>query len=808
MRGDFSRLRFEKTKHYTSVLEQQGRVALDADHNEQRAIDEHLHKTETVDIIGPFGGPENDAGFAITSSGKTIQIGAGRYYVQGILCENEAQLSYGSQPYLIHPAVSDSDLLTELAGGSLDSIRLFLQVWQRLVTALDDPCLREPALGPADTTVRRQTVWRVIAQTIKATQPSPSPFPTRTARARRLLEKASTLARVTPSLTIQPGRVARNLGTAVPGITLPGTTTVPGTATAPGAAVPVNCCAEMYQPATVLPSGGLSAQTTGGSSECSCEPTPAAGYRGLENQLYRVEIHQGGNESQATFKWSRENGSVLTAITGISGADVMVGSLGLDANLGFQPGQWVELSDDTYLFGPNPNQPGELFQIKSINAEQRTITMTAAVAQVDPTRNARLRRWEQSGTAATAGGMALAAGSWLDLENGIQVQFAPGHFESGDYWLLPARTATGQIEWPPCGSDGAAFQPPHRTEVYLAPLACIHWDAKKQLPKIDDCRRSFPPLTEVAGGALSALHITAINWNNDDVVPFDQLLAKGLTVTLDQAPTGRIDSSTFAVTLEVPVVSPVEAGAVKQGLTPIVLRTSMPLDGQITVQKQAVNWNIPFRDSKGEIPGVQLEALLILNAMLFQGMNYSSFVRARVSLSGANVFAGDGSSRAYLDGESFGTPGVRADGITPRMDLTFPSGVDEEASDFASWFFLAPTFALTGLVVQPPAVVFTPTAPNPPAPVATLTTNYPALVDTVVALSVISPTGGPSAAATVPTTVTIPKGKSSVTFPVGVRNTQVFTAQTFQITASLTNALGFANPVSAPLTITGFTVIQ
>src|ERR1700704_2254791 len=193
MRGDFSRLRFEKTKHYTSVLEQQGRVALDADHNEQRAIDEHLHKTETVDIIGPLGGPENDNGFAITVSGKTIQIGAGRYYVQGLLCENEAPLSYASQPYLIHPAVSDSDLLTELASGSLDSLRLFLQVWERLVTSLDDPCLREPALGPADTTVRRQTVWRVIAKAIQSTQPSPSPFPARTARARRLLEKASTL---------------------------------------------------------------------------------------------------------------------------------------------------------------------------------------------------------------------------------------------------------------------------------------------------------------------------------------------------------------------------------------------------------------------------------------------------------------------------------------------------------------------------------------------------------------------------------------------------------------------------------------
>jgi hypothetical protein len=42
-------------------------------------------------------------------------------------------------------------------------------------------------------------------------------------------------------------------------------------------------------------------------------------------------------------------------------------------------------------------------------------------------------------------------------------------------------------------------------------------------------------------------------------------------------------------------------------------------------------------------------------------------------------------------------------------------------------------------------------------------------------------------------TVTIPAGKASVTFPVGVRNTSIRTALTFQIVASRTNALGFTN---------------
>jgi hypothetical protein len=434
--------------------------------------------------------------------------------------------------------------------------------------------------------------------------------------------------------------------------------------------------------------------------------------------------------------------------------------------------------------------------------------MTGPVTSVDPARNARLRRWEQSGATAKSSGVPLSVNSWIDLENGIQVRFAAGPFQSGDHWLIPARTATGQIEWPPCGGDGAAFQPPHRVEVIRAPLACIHFDRTQKFV-VEDCRRLFPPLTSVAGGSFSALNVTKISWTNDDILPFDQLLANGLTVSLDQAPTSRIDAATFGVTLEVPVASPVEVSAVQQGFSPIVLRTSMPLDGQITIKATDLNWNLPFRGSKGEIPGIQLEALVILDAMLLQGVSYSSFARARVNLSGTNIFAGTGPDQVFLDGRTLGAPGTRADGVTPRIDLTLPSGSGGGASDFESWFYLAPTLALTGLNVQPATIVLTPSAPAPPAnPVATLTVNYPPVADTVVTLSVIPPAGTAVAGAvSVPATVTVPRGKNSVTFPVTVRNTKIGTALVFQIAASLKNALGFTGTVSANLTVTGFQVI-
>ena len=150
MRGDFSRIRFNPAKHYTAVLEQQGRVALDADGNERTAIDAYLRDTTNVDVIGPYGGPMGDCGFAIDVIDGEILILPGRYYVDGLLLEAFALQHYDLQPYLINPTYTAQQLLEAvIEGQGQDSAQLVLQVWQRLVTQLDDDCLREPALGQA-----------------------------------------------------------------------------------------------------------------------------------------------------------------------------------------------------------------------------------------------------------------------------------------------------------------------------------------------------------------------------------------------------------------------------------------------------------------------------------------------------------------------------------------------------------------------------------------------------------------------------------------------------------------------------------
>src|SRR6476659_303987 len=95
MKGDFSRHTFDRSRHYSGVLMQQGRVQLDADWNEQGDIDRYLFETEGADVVGGCGAPIGNAGFQITTDGSMLFIGAGRFYAAGIVVENDiADLAY------------------------------------------------------------------------------------------------------------------------------------------------------------------------------------------------------------------------------------------------------------------------------------------------------------------------------------------------------------------------------------------------------------------------------------------------------------------------------------------------------------------------------------------------------------------------------------------------------------------------------------------------------------------------------------------------------------------------------------------
>ncbi|HJV62401.1 MAG TPA: DUF6519 domain-containing protein [Albitalea sp.] len=470
MKGDFSRISFDATRHFSRVLLQQGRVTLDADPNEEGAILLHYLRTLARDLIGPCGGPPDHLGFELTldtsdSSHPKLTIGKGRYYVDGILVENDSDCDYATQPDW--SAGSNDPLLLRLKAGSGQDFWLYLDVWERHVTWIEDDRIRESALGGPDTCTRAKVVWQVRAVARDAL------VDTLTARRDAIQvrldndqsltdDERATLQAQHDKLQQDIDRLAQTTGTNAR-----------------------NDCTAPLDALVGLSDAQMTARLDPGQQiKDPCTVSPDALYRGAENQLYRVEVHRGSAAGVApTFKWSRDNGSVATRWLGTEGNDLVVTS-GRD----FSAGCWVELGDDSNdLLG----EPGLLVKLAKVDGDRlsvdpASIPSGASIAFTTSLRHAKVRRWDQRETDDTTldeGAVPLVEASatepnWLTLEDGIQVQFAAGgSYRSGDYWLIPARVATGSIEWPSTldasGTVQWQPQPPRGVEHHYAPLGYV-----------------------------------------------------------------------------------------------------------------------------------------------------------------------------------------------------------------------------------------------------------------------------------------------------------------------------------------------
>ncbi len=443
MKGDFSRDSFDRTKRYSRVLMQQGRVQLDADWNEQTSILWAYLRGLTVDLLGPHGGPHSGPGFQIITPATNLAtgldaprdparsevqaavqallddarykfvLGPGRYYVDGIACENESDLPLEAQPD--HTLSDDETALLE----ANDAVLFYLDVWERHVTALEDAHIREVALGGPDTTSRARILWQVRLAEFDE----------------RVLETgAMTDAEWEKWKFKHDGTRPRMRAQAEPGSSAGGPCSIP----------------------------------------------PESKFRGTENQLYRVEIHQGTNalEKPVSFKWSRENGSVVTAWTGSRPAGGSGFGLEVMSARGFVPGGWVELLDDEHEF---ENQPGTLVQVLRVDGDALVIDPMTTDGPTEHGKfgaHPKIRRWDQVKRADLEfkGGAITVpddATKWVELEGSIQVQFqgnATTRYRTGDYWLIPARALTGEIEWPGDSANPDWLEPHGVTHQY-APMA-------------------------------------------------------------------------------------------------------------------------------------------------------------------------------------------------------------------------------------------------------------------------------------------------------------------------------------------------
>ncbi|MGW0569478.1 MULTISPECIES: DUF6519 domain-containing protein [Streptomyces] len=479
MHADLSRSTFRPERHYSAVIAQQGRVQLDADANEQTAIQLHQARALTTDLIGPHGGPRDAAGFRIEYVGgkhdiDTLHIHGGRYYVDGILCDatrpaagapvpeeddedgkdakdTEGQdtaqptpsthWTYWDQPDGFRDPEKPGDRLPSPARAPFVA---YLHVWERAVTAAEDPTLREVALGAAmpDTAARAKVVWQVLPLALTdlgIETPEPSKDTVRDAFTRWSRDRAVASARL----------AAR-------------------------------------------------AERPGHADEDPCLVKPDARYRGPENQLYRVEVHEGGAAKDATFKWSRENGSVVFPVDELDGTWVQLATLGHDDKLDLDVGDRVEFTDTAYA---SRLEPLPLLRVEELDLPGRRVRLSAepepGVGRL-PHLNPFLRRWDhhegprRKGRTTTlrGGAVPVTEGEWLPLEDGIEVYFAKGGaYRTGDHWTVPARTATGGVEWPTDRSRRPLLQSPAGITRHFAPLALVKGESGAV-----DLRLGFAPL--------------------------------------------------------------------------------------------------------------------------------------------------------------------------------------------------------------------------------------------------------------------------------------------------------------------------
>jgi Family of unknown function (DUF6519) len=503
MSSDFSRLPFDPRLDYAGVLLQQGRPLTDWDWNAQLAQANRRQQATTMDILGPdLGGraivPETTPhGFELSITGGMLTVARGRVYVDGLLVENHGLVDantgpawdptlaeeYGTAPlrYIGSDATLNDQQPWLRQPPPLPTTGgpylVYLDVWQREVTQFTDPALVDVALG-VDTTSRLQTVWQL----------------------KILPQELGTQTCDTP-LSDLPG----------------------------------------WDPLNAPSAGLLSTSVVAFTSSDPCLIPPGGGYKGQENQLYRVEIHTPGAPGTATFCWSRDNASVEARVLEIVDARTLaLDSLGKDAVLGFSVGDWIELSDEWRELA---NLPGDLFQIadNGIDDATRRVTVTAdmtpawPIAKPDVLRRTRIRRWDQQGPVlksdgttwvadlVAAGGAITVppAGTTLVLENGVSVAFdvaeAGGAFHVGDWWVFAARAADASLEI----LDHA---PPRGIHHHYGKLGTISGGA---IPAVlGDCRLPWPPMVQAASGTDCACTVCVAQGDNLQTA-IDSLPAQG-----------------------------------------------------------------------------------------------------------------------------------------------------------------------------------------------------------------------------------------------------------------------------------------
>ncbi|HEY0502509.1 MAG TPA: DUF6519 domain-containing protein [Lysobacter sp.] len=403
----------------------------------------------------------------VIMGGDGTAAGAGRFYGEGLAAIKEAHGTYWTQAEL---PMADPAALDPVAVGQRRIDWAYLDLWERPLSYVERPALRDVALEGADTCTRTQLVAQVrLLKGLAVPLANPAQPPSDAFSLLPRIGKGVLSTKDKPAAALDP-------------------------------------CAD------------------------PCEPAIAGPYLGEENRLFRVEIHRAGDigaanaAGTARFKWSRDNAGVMCAL--IEDAAATATSVMVEKPELFAIGDLVEVADDLVelVTGPcedriNHTDPtrGELRKVATVNLQTRRISWEDPTV-VDPlevpfhlplpramlrARHAKLTRWD---------GVAACIAGDLVLADGVVIEFGGQDLCAGDYWLFATRTIDRSverlIEAPPRGVQHAYYPLAaiHRSrDVAPAPEVVFAEDLRPRfaaLSGLDASRIAYDP-----GACLSETHI-------------------------------------------------------------------------------------------------------------------------------------------------------------------------------------------------------------------------------------------------------------------------------------------------------------
>jgi Family of unknown function (DUF6519)/IPT/TIG domain len=439
MGGDRARVSYDPSRKWRGLIAQQGRVTVEADWNEAAAIDRDADRLRTLDIVGPFGTPDQGYGITSAPAGGTpgdLIIGPGTLYLGGERLDLDAPVTYSAQPDWLDFSTDPLWVPPAVPGpGASPNELVYLLASEQEVSAVEDPALADVALGGPDTMQRQRILQHFVRQPTQAS----------TCADAWTVFVSSLAAR---GLEFDPDSAM--IGSAA-GLQVSFTTT-------PGPPSP-------------------------------CQPVATGGYLGAENQMIRVMIASVDNAGVPTVVWGFDDASFLYQVTaatfdsGSGNTTITLASAPVDSFHYPVAGQAVELLRDAaelvdtgsaaspagYIASPSgfvapvaTSYDPTLMQL-TISGQAPADYLTAATPQLY------LRVWQA--TVAAPNKVATQLGT-----TGVAVTLTSDTtFHVGDFWCFAVRPIQPAIAYPARYLEAA--QPPDGPRTWACPLAVLAWSA-------------------------------------------------------------------------------------------------------------------------------------------------------------------------------------------------------------------------------------------------------------------------------------------------------------------------------------------